>query len=257
MPGAVQSVERAAAMLQLLAAEDEPLGLVQIAGALGLAKGTAHGLLKTLAEVGFVEREAATGRYLLSADLYRLGSPRLDLNELRAKALNWTDALAARTGEAARVAAYREGRAVLAHHVFGTDPDQETPRPGAGVPLHANALGKVLLAYDPGAARSLVGRTLDRFTENTQVDRVAVQRELATIRDVGWAAAMGEDRAGIGQIAAPVRDRGGFVVAAVGIEASIGRLCDDRSRPRTPLVTEVVRTARSISRELGHGRGDE
>ena len=243
-------------MLQLLAGEDEPLGLVQIAGALGLAKGTAHGLLKTLAEVGFVEQEATTGRYLLSADLYRLGSPRLDLNELRAKALNWTDALAARTGEAARVAAYRDGRAVLAHHVFGTDPDQDSPRPGAVVALHANALGKVLLAHDPGAARSLVGRTLHRFTEHTQVDRVAVQRELATIRDVGWAAAIAEDRAGTAQIAAPIRDRGGFVVAAVGVEGRIGRLCDDRSRPRTPLVTEVVRTARAISKELGHGRGD-
>ena len=53
---------------------------------------------------------------------------------------------------------------------------------------------------------------------------------------------------GIAQIAAPIRDRGGFVVAAVGIEGRIGRLCDDRSRPRTPLVTEVVRTARAISR---------
>lgn len=243
-------------MLHLLAAEEEPLGLVQIAGALGLAKGTAHGLLKTLAEVGFVEQEPASGRYLLAADLYRLGSPRLDLNELRAKALNWTDALAARTGEAARVAAYRDGRAVLAHHVFGTDPEQLAPKPGAMVALHANALGKVLLAYDPSAARSLIGIALQRFTEHTLVDKIALQRELATIRDVGWAAAVEEDRVGCGQIAAPIRDRGGFVVAAVGVEGRLGRLCDDRRRTRTGLVTEVVKAARFISRELGHGRSD-
>ena len=102
----VQSVERAAAMLRLLADENEPVGLAQIATALGLAKGTVHGLAPH-----------AAGRRLHRADLpdrslsgrapevFRLGWARLDPNELRSKALNWTDALAARTGESARVAA--------------------------------------------------------------------------------------------------------------------------------------------------------
>jgi DNA-binding IclR family transcriptional regulator len=37
VPGNVQSVERAAAILRLLADEDEPLALAQVASALGLA----------------------------------------------------------------------------------------------------------------------------------------------------------------------------------------------------------------------------
>jgi DNA-binding IclR family transcriptional regulator len=57
----VQSVERAAAMLRLLADEDEPIGLAKIASALGLAKGTAHGLLRTLQDVGFIEQTFPTG----------------------------------------------------------------------------------------------------------------------------------------------------------------------------------------------------
>ena len=112
MPGSVQSVERAAAILRLLAEEDEPIGLAQIASALGLAKGTVHGILRTLEDVGFVEQDQAGGPYRVATEVFRLGWTKLDQNELRSKALNWTDALAARTGESARVAAFhaRPGR---------------------------------------------------------------------------------------------------------------------------------------------------
>jgi DNA-binding IclR family transcriptional regulator len=253
VPGTVQSVERAAAMLQLLAVESEPLGLVQIATALGLAKGTAHGLLRTLHEVGFVEQEPS-GRYRLGHDLFHLGSTQLDLNELKARALNWTDALAARTGDAVRVAAFRDGQAVVAHHVFRSDASRQVLETGSTVPLHASALGKVLLAFDPGAARSVVGRTLESLTYRTITDRAQLQRELADARDRGWAASVEEEMPDMASIAAPIRDRGGYVVAAVGIGGSVERLCDGRSRPLERLASQVVRAGRAISREFGHGR---
>ena len=84
--------------------------------------------------------------------------------------------------------------------------------------MHASALGKVLLAFDPGAARSVVGKELAGYTFRTITDRYALQRELAVIRDQGWAADVGESAAGVPAIAAPIRDGGGYVVAAVGIE---------------------------------------
>ena len=98
MPGSVQSVERAAAILRLLAEEDEPVGLSQIAAALGLAKGTVHGILRTLEDVGFVEQDQRAGPYRVATEVFRLGWTTAGQNELRSKALNWTDALAARTG---------------------------------------------------------------------------------------------------------------------------------------------------------------
>ena len=50
----IQSLERAAAMLRLLAGGERRLGLSDIASSLGLAKGTAHGILRTLQQEGFV-----------------------------------------------------------------------------------------------------------------------------------------------------------------------------------------------------------
>ena len=72
MPGSVQSIERAAAVLRLLAVGTGRLGCVEVATSLDLAKGTAHGILRTLKEVGFVEQDRATGKYQLGAGLQSL-----------------------------------------------------------------------------------------------------------------------------------------------------------------------------------------
>ena len=260
MPGSVQSVERAAAMLQLLASQDEPLALAQVSTALGLAKGTAHGLLRTLAEVGFVTHDPASGRYEVSPDLYRLGAVAPDVNELRARALNWTDVLSARTGEAADVAVFRDGRATRIHHVLGAQDDfgGRAVVINSQLPLHTNALGKVLLAFDPSAGRSLMHGDgfLPAVTHRTIVERVQLFKELAQVRDHGWSSEVDEDVVGQAGIAAPIRDRGGFVVASVGIEGPTSRLADETGQPKPTLVVEVQKAARSISRELGHGRGE-
>jgi DNA-binding IclR family transcriptional regulator len=250
----VQSVERAAAILRMLAEENEPVGLAQIASALGLAKGTAHGILRTLQDVGFVEQDHTSGPYRVAAEVFRFGWTKLDQNELRSKALNWTDALAARTGESARVAAFHGGRAEVAHHVFRADGGTQVLVTGSVIPLHASALGKVLLAFDPGAVRSVAKEPLSPLTKATITDRVILQRELAEIRDLGWAGSVGEVEPGVAGIAAPIRDRGGYVVAVVGIEGTVDRICDDRRKPRAALITHVMKAGRSISRELGHGR---
>jgi 5'-3' exonuclease len=55
-------------MLRLLADENEPIGLAQIAAVLGLAKGTAHGLLRTLQDVGFIEQTYPTGPYRVAPE---------------------------------------------------------------------------------------------------------------------------------------------------------------------------------------------
>lgn len=241
-------------MLRLLASETEPLRLMQVSAALGLAKGTAHGLLSTLVSVGFVTQDGSA-RYLLSPDLPLLGSSSLDLNELRSFGLNWTDALAARSGESARLAAYRDEQVVVAHHVLRarTSRSRQESLTGTVLPLHASAPGKVLLAFDPGAARSIVGRELPGLTFRTVTDRSRLVRQLADVRDEGWAACVEEAEPNMADIAAPVRDASGFVIAAVGIHGSVEHVCDEHNRPRTQLIKDVTAAARQISRVIGHG----
>ena len=147
----IQSLERAAAMLRLLAGGERRLGLSDIASSLGLAKGTAHGILRTLQQEGFVEQDDASGRYQLGAELLRLGTTYLDVHELRARALVWTDDLARSSGESVHLGVLHQQGVLIVHHVFRPDDSRQVLEIGAMQPLHSTALGKVLSAYDPVA----------------------------------------------------------------------------------------------------------
>src|SRR3954464_14877375 len=72
MPGTIQSIERAAAVLRLLGGAGRPLALAEVAAPLDLPRPTVHGILRTLRDVGFVEQDRDTGRYSLGSGLRRL-----------------------------------------------------------------------------------------------------------------------------------------------------------------------------------------
>jgi DNA-binding IclR family transcriptional regulator len=254
MTGPVQSIERAAAILRLLAGGPRRLGLGEVAASLGLAKGTAHGILRTLQHVDFVEQDAATGKYQLGAALLHLGTSYLDVNELRSRSLNWADALAARSGEAVRLGTPLEGSVLIVHHVFRPDDTFQTLDVGALLPLHASSLGKVLLAFGTATVEPVEEPGLEAYTRHTLIDPEQLARALTEIRELGWAAEIQEMSMGEAGIAAPIRGHGGLVVGAIGLSGPVERICDGQGRPRPPLITLIREAARAISRDLGAAR---
>jgi DNA-binding IclR family transcriptional regulator len=242
VPGSVQSIERAAAILQVVAGSGGSLGVTDISEAVGLAKTTTHSLLRTLLLVGFVEQDPATGRYALGAGLLRLGA-HLDVNELRARSSNWSDALAARSGHAVRLATLVGEEVVVVHHVFRPDDSAQVLEVGDVLPP-TTALGKVLRAHS------------HPHTGHRPAAGAAVSTaDLAEVRVRGWATEQGEYEAGLGGLAAPVRGAGGLVVAALGVSGPRSSLFDGRGLPRSPLLAMVTDAAHAVSRELGHGSG--
>jgi DNA-binding IclR family transcriptional regulator len=251
VPRPIQSIERAAAILRLLSGRTRRLSLAELAGELGLPKGTVYGILRTLSSVGFVEHDPESGRYQIGAALLHLGSSYLDGNELRARALNWSDWLAARTNESVRLGILHGRQVLVVHHVFRPDNTPQALEVGALLPVHATALGKALLAHHPYLAGELDGPgALARFTRRTITDPRRLMAELKDVRDHGWASETGEVFEGEAACAAPIRDRRGIVVGSIGISGRIERLCEG-SEPRSELVSLVRDGARTISRDLG------
>jgi DNA-binding IclR family transcriptional regulator len=239
----IQSIERAAAILRLLSGRNRRLGVAQLAGELDLPKGTVHGILRTLAAVGFVEQDDESGKYQLGAALLHMGSSYLDGNELRTRALNWSDSLASRSGESVRIGTLHDTQVLVVHHVF-------RPDDGALLPAHATAMGKVLLAANRYAAAALATNGLRRYTDATIAEWDQLAAELQDVLARGWAADAEELEAGVVSIAAPIRDRRGVTVGAIGISGPIERLCDG-SGPRSELISYVREAARAVSRDLG------
>ncbi len=251
MPGTVQSIERAAAVLRLLAQSARPLGVVEIANALSLPKGTAHGIIRTLHSVGFVAQDSRSGRYRIGSGLLRLHEPPLDHNELRACAMNWTDTLAARTGEAVRIGVLTAPlELTVVHHVFRPDDSVQVMEVGRVLPAHACALGKAVLAYHPDSPALLRDAALEPFTPRTVTSGRSLLGQLSTVRERGWAADVEEFTGGEAGIAVPIRDHGGAVVGAVGLAGAPQTVCDGGRNPRPRLAVHVMETARAITGEL-------
>jgi DNA-binding IclR family transcriptional regulator len=248
MPGTVQSIERAAAVLRLLAGGTGRLTLGDIAHSLDLPKGTTHGILRTLKAVGFVEQDRASGHYQLGAAVLRLGTSYLDINELRSRSIIWADPLAARTGEAVRIGTVLDGQVLVVHHVFRPDDTPQTLEVGALLPVHATALGKVLLAYSAAGAHPT--SELDRFTHRTQVTARTLNAGLNHIRAVGYGVDIEEFTPGQAAVAAPIRGHGGLVVGAIGISGPVERICDTHYTPHPRLVSHVREAARAVSQDL-------
>ena len=257
MPGRIQSIERAAAILRLLAGGARGLSLAEVSRSLGLAKGTALGILRTLQHVGFVEQDPESGRYRLGGGMLSLGTRYLDGNELRTRALNWADTLASRSGESVRIGTPHQGRVLVVHHVFRPDSSQQTLDVGTLLPLHASALGKVLMAFDPlvtpveETAAQEGEPPLPAYTRFTITSLDELDKQLGEVRDNGWSQETEELVDGEVSIAAPIRDRRGTTVGAIGVRGAVERLIRPDGGLDMEQVSYVRDAARAISRELG------
>lgn len=248
----IQSVDRAALILKVLASGPRRLGVSEIAARLGLARPTVHGLLQTLQSHGFVEQDGEFEKYQLGAGLLRLGNSYLDLNELRSRSLRYADQLAGRADAAVRVGIMHGDHVVVIHHVFRPDASLQILEVGAEVPVHASALGKAMLAFmTPAAVGDLLSEALPRLTSRT-LNSAALREELSRVRTHGVARERDEAVLGESSVAAPIFDHTGRAVGAIAVFGATERLM-----PRGPargLSVYVIEAARGISRELGAAR---
>ena len=248
----IQSVERAARILKVLASGPRRLGVSEIADRLELTRPTVHGLLQTLQAQGFVEQDRDSDKYQLGAGLLQLGNSYLDLNELRARSLVHSERLAARADAAVRVGVMHGATVVVVHHVFRPDTTLQILEVGAELPLHASALGKAMIAFlPPEAVLDLLAEPLPRLTSRTLSPR-ALRDQLQEIQERGFARERDEAVLGESSIASPIFDHSGHAVGSIGIVGDTDRIMS--RGPSKPLVAAVTEAARGVSRELGATR---
>jgi DNA-binding IclR family transcriptional regulator len=252
--GTIQSVDRAARILKVLAFGPRRLGVSDIADRLGLARPTVHGLLQTLQNHGFVEQDRDSDKYQLGAGLLHLGTSYLDLNELRGRSIVHAGRLAERTHAAVRVGVLHGPHVVVVHHVFRSDDPFQVLEVGAQLPAHASALGKAILAFGPEeSVEDLLSETPRRLTRRT-LTPAALRKELERVRDGEIARERDEAVLGESSIAAPIFDHLGHAVGAIGVVGGTEVLL--RRGPTRQLVAAVLDAARGVSRELGAPRWD-
>lgn len=206
-PKRVKSASRTLALLRAFAEARRPLALAEVAERLAAPKSSCHELVQTLVQEGFMLVLDGGRRYYPSRRLLDLAQQINQYNPIKLRIEEALRRLRDRTGETSLVARLQGQWAVALEICEGTQPLRYSARPGDLLPLHADALGKALLAGLPEEdRRRLVAELpLERFTERTLADPVAL---LAALARGGIQRALGEHHEEVGGLAAPVEIHG-------------------------------------------------
>jgi len=225
-PG-TQAVLRAIGLLKAFTPERPERGLADLAQAVSLNKTTAYRLLTALASEGLVERNGEA--YRLGPELLALGARAHGAGELRAAARGELDALAAETRETVTLEVLVGRDTLILDEAMGTHVLGTTPSVGTRWPAHTTSTGKVMLAHAPDAAlAAFLEEPLAAPTPRTLSDAAAFRRELARVRDRGYAVSAEELETGFVAVGVPIRSASGDVVAALSVGGPRMRLTAER-----------------------------
>lgn len=224
-------------------------GVMELSRAVGVTKGTMSKYLRRMEEVGILTR-LPDRRFALSTRVYHWGqaaAPSSDLREIVKPVLRQ---LVDRFGETASLFIMGSNAAVCIDQVDGVHPVRLNAAVGRQLPLHTGASPRLLLAFAPDDQQRavLAQAPFVALTPHTIVDADSLGRALAQSRDDGYVVSIGESNEGVIGMAAPIRDAGGRVVAALSVAGPMTRLEGGRLDDALIAVREV---SAQISEQLG------
>jgi DNA-binding IclR family transcriptional regulator len=244
----VQSVDRAVAVLELLASRGES-GITEIAGELGVHKSTASRLVSVLEARGLVEQLGQRGKYAIGFGVVRLAGAAIGRMDLATLGQPACQALADEIGETTNIAVLDDD--VVINIVQARAPAAVSAQNWIGqrTPPHATSSGKVLLGYaEPARRQDILAKGLIEYTPHTLTDPAALAVQLDRVPTDGYATTFEELEIGLHALAVPVFGPGGVAVAAISVSGPSYRLPRRRVRELAPVLTAA---ADGLSAQLG------
>jgi IclR family transcriptional regulator, acetate operon repressor len=222
------------ALRLLLTFRDRPqLALSDASAYLGVAHSTAHRLLAMLAYHDFVRQERGRRVYVAGPALIEIGLAAVRQLDVRSHARPVLEKLAAETEETVHLARLDGAMVLYLDGIESTRAVRVTVRTGNTLPAHCTASGKALLAVlsvDEVRAIYPGRRALPGTTERSITRRTDLERELAAVRERGYATNDEESEEGVASLAMAVRGSGPGALASLSVSLPVQRLAANRKR---------------------------
>lgn len=245
----VRAVERALQILSCFDDQHQERGISEIAQAVDLHKATAHRIVTTLVNYGYLERAGDGQKYRLGLVLPELGFKVIRRMDLRREALPHMLQLVQQWDETCDLSIFDQGGVFYVEVVRGNRALSIAAAVGQRLPAHCTASGKLFLAHLPDdALESFLSRPLTSYTENTITSKDELLKQLKTIRSQGYSVDNEEMEAGVYAIAVPICNDQGKVVAAMSIPSPASRVEAERA---PEIIESLKQAALSVSRRLG------
>lgn len=242
-----QTVQKALAILETFGGEKAALNLTEIGMAAGMSKSSAQRCTHTLERLGYLRRDPATKRWVLTprtlgiAHAYLTGHELLeqatthliDLNQLCGESVSLSEPDGT---EMVYIARFPSHKRFLIHMPVGRR-----------LPMFCSGAGRAYLSTLPRKDVQQVLRqsNLRAYTPMTLTDPRQILRQIDAARTAGYAWTAQEYYRGDLTIAAPVLAADGAPVAAINISAPTSRWTLDELRARFSSV--LLETARAAS----------
>ncbi|HEY3314924.1 MAG TPA: IclR family transcriptional regulator [Bacillota bacterium] len=234
----VRSVSRALAILEVMAREESPMGLVAISRLVDLDPTTTHRLLHTMDAHGFVTQNT-DGRYSLGIRVFQIGNSVTYVSMLRQVTRPFLQTLMERTGETANLAIKDGAEAAYIEQVTGTHFLRTFSEVGRGVPLHGTAVGKaILMGVKDEEIRQMAAGGLKRYTPNTITAVDPLLADIRSCREQGYAVDTEEYEPGARCLGAPIIGPDGKIFCAISVSGPITRMSVERVRALVPVITK-------------------
>ncbi len=201
------AVGKAFSILDRLSRSDDGMGLSELAEALEMSKGTVHGVIAALEDLGAVLRDPRTRRFTLGFTLIELGKrafSQIDLKELARPVL---EELMERTEETAYMGVLNGNRITILDVVESRQDLKIASPQGSNISLFAGATGKVILGSmeEERYKRLVMEGEIPRFTENSITDPKRYIMEIEEAKERGYATDYEEYLLGVWAVACPIK----------------------------------------------------
>ena len=243
----VQSIDRVLDILEALSAAPQGLALSELAAATSLHASTAHRLLASLANRGYVRKDPQSGKYRLTLRLYEISRRVSSVLDLFTASKPILETLSNEVKEVIHLVE-RDGNDVV--YLYKMEPFSRpisiTSSVGLHNPMYCTGVGKSIMAYLPEKeVRTIWEQTqVVRFTPKTIATWEELQADLALIRQRGYAI----DDLGVRCIAAPIYSWNGTPLGAMSISGPAVRMTDSAIAEFAP---KLLYTAGEISESMG------
>ena len=244
----VQSLQRGLEVIRAFDADARELTLSDVARRTGLRRAAARRFLLTLVDLGYVRTDA---RYFsLSPRVLELGYAYLSSLSLPEVAEPHLEALVAEVRESSSLSVLDGPDIVYVARVPVSRIMTVAINVGTRFPAHATSMGRVLLAglAEPELDAYLERAELQRLSPRTVTSTSTLRTELRRVRDQGWSIVDQELEEGLRAVAAPVRDAGAKVVAAINLSAHASRSSIESMR--RDLLPPLLATAARIEADV-------
>jgi len=215
-------------VVSAIAESKTPLRFADLQSSLEVPKATLHRLLSSLQLEGMVRFDESSQAYRVGYRLLELANMAWKQSDVRDLAYPFMLDLAEVSGESVQLAVLVDSNAVYLSQVESEQSIRYTVSVGDKSPAYCSGVGKAILAMLPTEQRESLIESIEfkRYTQQTIISPVLLNRQLNEIRKNGFAVDNEEHQHGVCCVASAIVDSLGMPVAAISVTAPTFRVTD-------------------------------